>query len=72
MDTETFDELLSKVGPFITYQDTCMQKAIPPAEGLALTLHFLATSECVINHFNLSLIIYYSFKPFINEGESYK
>ena len=37
MDIGTFDELLSMVGPFITYQDTTMRPAIPPGERLALT-----------------------------------
>ena len=45
MDAATFDELLSKVGPLITYQDTIMRKAISPGERLALTLRFLATGE---------------------------
>ena len=40
MDPETFDDLLSKVGPYITYQDTQMRKAISPPERLALTLRF--------------------------------
>ena len=43
MDAATFNLLLSKVGPLITYQDTFMRKAIPPGERLALTLRFLAT-----------------------------
>ena len=43
MDSETFDELLNRVGPLITHQDTRFRKAIPPSERLALTLRFLAT-----------------------------
>ena len=43
MDSETFDELLKRVGPLMTHQDTRFRKAIPPSERLALTLRFLAT-----------------------------
>ena len=45
MDMSTFDELLSMVGPHITYQDTNMRQAISAGERLALTLRFLATGE---------------------------
>ena len=45
MDVPTFDQLLSLVGPSITYQDTNMRQAIPPGERLALTLRFLATGK---------------------------
>ena len=45
MDVVTFDELLHMVGPLVTYQDTRLQKAIPPSERLALTLRYLATGN---------------------------
>ena len=43
MDSETFDELLKRVGPLITHQDTRFRKAIPPSERLALNLRFITT-----------------------------
>ena len=49
MDAATFEELLAHVAPRITYQDTRMRPAIPPAERLAITLRFLATG---MNYFN--------------------
>ena len=39
VDLSTFELLLSEVGPPITCKDTVMLKVIPPAEGLAITLH---------------------------------
>lgn len=45
MDANTFEDLLSKVGPMITYRDTHMREAISPGERLALTLRFLATGK---------------------------
>ncbi|XP_023214103.1 protein ANTAGONIST OF LIKE HETEROCHROMATIN PROTEIN 1-like [Centruroides sculpturatus] len=49
-----FDELLSKVGPLITYKNTTYRKSIPPAEQLALTLRFLAHGGeqqiCALNY----------------------
>ena len=45
MDAASFEELLQMVAPLITYQDTTMREAIPPAERLAVTLRFLATGE---------------------------
>ena len=49
MDPDTFDVLLSKVRPYITYQDTQMRKAISAPERLALTLRFLATGTVHIH-----------------------
>lgn len=43
MDSTSFEELLVKVAPKITFQNTPMRDAIPPAERLAVTLRFLAT-----------------------------
>ena len=43
MDAATFEDLLAKVAPLITYADTNMREAICPGERLALTLRFLAT-----------------------------
>ena len=45
MDAGTFKDLLQMVAPRITYQDTVMRAAIPPAERLAVTLRFLATGK---------------------------
>ena len=46
MDCTSFEELLNKVAPIITNQDTVMRDAIPPDERLSVTLRFLATGEC--------------------------
>ena len=46
MDVAAFEDLLSKVGPLITYRDTHLRKAISPGERLAVTLRFLATGRC--------------------------
>lgn len=45
MDTATFEELLGKVRPLITKQDTTFRQAIPAGERLAITLRYLATGE---------------------------
>lgn len=45
MDSSTFEELLSKVAPKITYQNTVMREAISAGERLAVTLRFLATGN---------------------------
>ena len=45
MDAATFNQLLTRVGPLITFQDTNMREAISPGERLALTLRFLATGQ---------------------------
>ena len=42
MDKQDFDELLTKVTPFIQKQDTNMRASITPAERLSLTLRYLA------------------------------
>lgn len=42
---DQFDELLSKVGPFIAKQDTKMRKAISAETRLAITLRFLASGD---------------------------
>ena len=44
MDEPTFEELLHKVEPLITKQDTHLRDSIPAAERLALTLRFLASA----------------------------
>ena len=46
MDSTSFEELLRKVGPKISLQNTVMRDAIPAGERLAVTLRFLATGEC--------------------------
>ncbi len=43
MDWSSFKELLRRVGPLITRQDTVMRKSIRPEERLAVTLRWLAT-----------------------------
>ena len=66
MDQATFDELLSKVGPLITYKDTFMRKAISPGERLALILRFLATGEHYLDlhyFFTISLLVYCKHSP---------
>ena len=46
MDVAAFEDLLSKVGPLITYRDTHLRKAISPGERL---VRFLATGKCFID-----------------------
>ena len=49
MDSSSFEELLQKVGPKITFKDTNMRQAIPAGERLAVTLRFLATGTyCIV------------------------
>jgi len=43
MDNDSFNLLMSKVGPLITRQDTTMREAVSSAERLAVTLRYLAT-----------------------------
>ena len=43
MDVGMFEELLTSIAPWITYQDTVLRKPIWPAERLAVTLQFLTT-----------------------------
>ena len=45
MSAHNFEELLGKVAPLITRQDTVMRQAIPAGERLALTLRFMATGR---------------------------
>ncbi|XP_052124334.1 uncharacterized protein LOC113216352 [Frankliniella occidentalis] len=45
MNVDIFEELLEKVSPLITKQNTCMRESIPPAERLSVTLRHLATGE---------------------------
>ena len=45
MDAATFEDLLQRVAPIITKQDTYMRAAIPAGERLAVTLRFLATGN---------------------------
>ena len=45
MSASTFEELLNKVAPLITHQDTVMRQATPAGERLALTLQFIATGK---------------------------
>ena len=49
MDSSSFEELLQKVGPKITFKDTNMRQAIPAGERLAVTLSFLGTGTyCMV------------------------
>ena len=43
MDSSSFEELLQKVGPKITFKDTNMRQVIPAGERFAVTLCFLGT-----------------------------
>ncbi len=43
MDWSTFEDLLRRVGPLITKEDTVMRASIRPEERLAVTLRWLAT-----------------------------
>lgn len=43
MDPNTFYDLLEKVKPVITKQDTCMRESISPAARLEATLMYLST-----------------------------
>ena len=45
MDLQSFEELLSKVGPLIRKENTVMRRSIEPEERLALTLRWLATGR---------------------------
>ena len=56
MDVVTFEELLARVALRITYQDTKMRPAIPPAERLAITLRFLATGMNCYNYIHMYVI----------------
>jgi len=42
MSPETFEQLLTMVGPIISKKDTYMEEAIGAAERLSLTIHYLA------------------------------
>ena len=56
MDEDTYVDLLSRVSPFITYEDTNMRKAITPHERLSVTLRYLATGRS-LNDLKYSAII---------------
>ena len=45
MTPQRFSQLLSCVGPFIKRQNTRLREAIPPDEGLVLTLRYLVTGD---------------------------
>ena len=44
MDVHQFQYLLDAVSPLFIHKDIAMHNGIPPAERLAVTLRFLATS----------------------------
>lgn len=56
MDEGTYIDLLNRVTPFITYEDTSMRKAITPHERLSVTLRYLATGRS-LNDMKYSAII---------------
>lgn len=45
MSQEDFEDLLSKVSPFITKKNTQLRHAVPAKTRLALTLRFLASGD---------------------------
>ena len=45
MSPESFDYLLSILGPTIEKKTTHLRETLPPAEGLAMILRFLATDD---------------------------
>ena len=57
MDVHQFQYLLHAVSPLFIHKDIAMHNGIPPAERLAVTLHFLATStlHTVCNYLNIML-----------------
>ena len=48
MDATTFEELLQKVAPIISKQDTQMRDAITAGKRLAVTLRYLASGKMFI------------------------
>ena len=55
MTARDIEEILGKIGPIISKQDTVMRNSIPAKERLAVTLRFLATgrSNAVMTSRNL-------------------
>lgn len=45
VDPDFFNDMLQRVGPHITHQDTNWKKALEPGLRLAITLRFMATGE---------------------------
>lgn len=70
MDASTFEELLTRVAPRITYQDTVFRQAIPPAERLAITLRFLATG--MLLHYHDHYIKNVHIMTVLSTGESFQ
>ena len=52
---ESFKYLLNVVGPIISKEDTRFQKAIPSAERLCLTLHYLAYDGSKLSLFSFRI-----------------
>lgn len=50
MQPTDFQNLLAKIAPLITKQDTKFRQAISPSERLAVTLRFLATGKNYLLH----------------------
>lgn len=48
MGIDVWDEILQKISPFISKQDTNMRQAISPGARLAITLRFLATGIYIL------------------------
>ena len=57
MNASTFEELLGKVAPLFTHQDTIMPQTIPAGERLALTLRFIATGKHNYSYYKFYMII---------------
>ena len=50
MDSSSFEELIRKVAPRITHEDTILQDAIPPGERLTVTLRYLTTGQLNVTY----------------------
>ena len=56
MNEDTYIDLLSRVSPLISHEDTNMRKALTPHERLTVTLRYLATGRS-LNDLKYSAII---------------
>ncbi|XP_023294756.2 uncharacterized protein LOC111677793 [Lucilia cuprina] len=56
IDEDSFEEILTLVGPKIQKQDTQMREAISPAQRLTITLYYLATGKSFADLKSISYI----------------